>query len=173
MERTKTTSLESWLNLEAHFDSVKNKSIYDRFKANPSRFDDFSIQWNDFLLDYSKNKIDQETIDLLIELAAEVKLDEAIKAMFSGEKINKTENRAVLHTALRNKSDEPVYVDGHDVMPDVQAELDKMAAFCEKVHSGDWRGYTGKKIKYIVNIGIGGSDLGPVMVTEALKPYWI
>jgi glucose-6-phosphate isomerase len=173
MERTKLTTLKSWVKLAEHFTATKDVSILDRFLANPSRFDDFSIRWHDFLIDFSKNKIDQKTLDLLVDLASETGLEQAIEAMFSGKKINTTEDRAVLHTALRNKSAQSLFVDGKDVMPEVKSELDKMARFCRKVHSGEWLGYSGKRIKYIVNIGIGGSDLGPVMVTEALKPYWV
>src|SRR5262249_8363256 len=123
--------------------------------------------------DYSKNLITEETIQLLLQLAGECKLKEAIEAMFSGEKINQTENRSVLHTALRNFSKEPVYSDGKDVMPEIKKVLRKMKTFADAVHSGKQRGYTDKRIKYIVNIGIGGSDLGPLMATEALKPYQV
>ena len=126
----------------------------------------------DILFDYSKNIITEKTIGLLLQLAEECKLKTAVEAMFSGEKINATEDRAVLHVALRNFSDSPVMADGKDVMPEVRRVLKQMKTFCEKIHSGEWKGYSGKKIKYIVNIGIGGSDLGPVMVTEALRPYY-
>jgi glucose-6-phosphate isomerase len=136
-------------------------------------FNSFSIQKEDILFDYSKNIVNQRTIQLLLQLADECKLKDAVKAMFAGIKINETENRSVLHTALRNFSDTSILVDGKDVMPLVKRVLKQMETFCNKIHSKDWRGYTGKPIKYIVNIGIGGSDLGPVMVTEALKPYWI
>ena len=173
MKKREVTKTSSWKNLEAHFNKVKGNSIQQHFQADPNRFDKFSIFWNDFLVDYSKNKIDEETLKLLLALTEDAGLKEAIDAMFTGEKINVTENRAVLHTALRNKSDDAVVVDGADVMPRIKAELAKMSLFCEKVHSGHWLGFTGKKITNIVNIGIGGSDLGPVMVTEALKPYWV
>ncbi len=143
------------------------------FEHNINRFNEFSISWQDFLVDFSKNKISQETLGLLKTLTAEAGLTKAIEAMFTGEKINTTEQRAVLHTALRNRSNSPVLVDDQDVMPAVNKELAKMEAFCEDVHSGHWQGFTGKSIQYIVNIGIGGSDLGPVMVTEALKPYHV
>ncbi|MBP6432153.1 MAG: glucose-6-phosphate isomerase, partial [Ferruginibacter sp.] len=145
----------------------------DLFAQDADRFSKFSMCIKDIVFDYSKNIITQKTIDLLIQLANECKVDEAIKAMFNGEKINETEGRAVLHTALRNFSNKPVFTDGKDVMPDIKAVLQQMKTFCEQIHNGIHKGYTGKKIKYIVNIGIGGSDLGPVMVTEALKPYWI
>ena len=142
------------------------------FMENKERFSEFSLQFEDILFDYSKNIITEDTRSLLLALAAECGVADAIKAMFSAEKINVTENRAVLHTALRNSSGKPVLLDGRDVMPDVKAVLSKMNHICRQIHSGEWKGYTGKPIRYIVNIGIGGSDLGPVMVTEALKPYW-
>ncbi len=143
----------------------------DLFQKDSSRFDKFTTRFNDILIDYSKNIITSETLELLFSLAKEVKLQDAIDQMFSGEKINETENRAVLHVALRNRSNTPIRVDGEDVMPDVNAVLDKMKTFSEKVSSGKWMGYSNKPITDIVNIGIGGSDLGPLMVTEALKPY--
>ncbi len=127
----------------------------------------------DIVFDYSKNIINDKTISLLSNLAADCQLQAGIDAMFNGEKINETENRAVLHTALRNLSSAPVYAEGKDVMPDVRKVLKQMKNFCNRMHDGRWRGYTGKRIRYIVNIGIGGSDLGPLMVTEALKPYWL
>jgi glucose-6-phosphate isomerase len=173
MVATKINNTQAWKKLSDHFEKVKDNTIANRFAEDPDRFSRLSAQWNDFLLDYSKNKLDEETIFLLIALAKEARLDKAITAMFGGERINSTEDRSVLHTALRNKSGNPVMVDGKDVMPQIQNELNKMSAFCDKVHSGSWIGYTGKKIESIVNIGIGGSDLGPVMVTEALKPYWV
>ncbi|XP_072926578.1 glucose-6-phosphate isomerase b [Hemitrygon akajei] len=145
------------------------------FEAEPDRFSRFSLTLNtddgDLLLDYSKNLITEEVMKLLVNLAKSRGVEEARKRMFSGEKINFTENRAVLHVALRNRPDIPIHVDGKDVMPEVKAVLEKMKAFCQKVRSGDWKGFTGKAITDIVNIGIGGSDLGPLMVTEALKPY--
>jgi glucose-6-phosphate isomerase len=144
----------------------------DMFAAEPDRFEKFSLRLGDIFFDYSKNIINQKTLQLLLQLAADCDLKSAIHDMFVGIKINETENRPVLHTALRNSSGDPILVDGKDIMPLVQKELRHMQEFCEKVHSGKWKGYTGKKIKYIVNIGIGGSDLGPLMVTEALKPYW-
>ncbi|MFT3704472.1 MAG: glucose-6-phosphate isomerase [Agriterribacter sp.] len=164
---------KAWKELAACYPAVSEKKIKQFFKDNPERFNQFSIQFEDILFDYSKNIIDEKTLSLLFQLAQESGLKNAIEAMFKGEKINQTENRAVLHTALRNLSTEPVITDGKDVMPEVRKVLEQMKHFATKVHSGEWKGYTGRKIKYIVNIGIGGSDLGPVMVTEALKPYWV
>jgi len=143
----------------------------DLFAADPDRFKKFSIRFKDLLVDYSKNRITEETLRLLIGLAAETGVKEAIESMFSGEKINTTENRAVLHTALRSRTETPLLVDGENVRPEINAVLQKIKMFSEQIFSGDWKGYTGKKITDIVNIGIGGSDLGPVMVTEALRPY--
>lgn len=163
---------KTWKKLDAHHSWMLGARIRKLFDGDPDRFGKFSLQLEDILFDYSKNIISEETIELLLELADECKVKEAIEAMFTGAHINETEDRAVLHTALRNFSGKPVIDNGKDVMPEVKAELDKMKKCCEKIHSGEWLGYTGKKIKYIVNIGIGGSDLGPVMVTEALKPYW-
>ena len=151
---------------------MHSKKIKELFKDNPSRFEQYSISFEDILFDYSKNIVDEKTLSLLFSLAEECRLKDAIAAMFNGEKINQSEDRAVLHTALRNFSGKPVITDGKDVMPGVQHVLAQMKKFASRIHSGEWKGYTGKKIKYIVNIGIGGSDLGPVMVTEALKPYW-
>ena len=163
----------AWKALGEYYATMRNRKIKDFFKDNPARFEQYSIAFEDILFDYSKNIIDEKTFSLLLDLAVECRLKEAIAAMFNGEKINQTENRSVLHTALRNFSGKPVLSDGRDVMPDVQRVLLQMKTFASRMHSGEWRGYTGKKIKYIVNIGIGGSDLGPVMVTEALKPYWV
>ena len=143
----------------------------DMFAGDPDRFEKFSQRFEGILIDYSKNIIDDETFGLLLQLAEEVGLGPAIAAMFSGEAINETENRSVLHIALRNQSNQPVYSNGQDVMPEVNAVLGQMEKFSEAIISGSWKGYTGKQIKHIVNIGIGGSDLGPVMVTEALKHY--
>jgi len=166
------TTTSAWKKLEEHYKKAKSLSMRELFKEDPLRFEKFSLQFEDILLDYSKNIITQETLGLLIELAEEVKLKEAIEKYFTGDKINVTEKRAVLHTALRNFSSNPVFVDGKDVMPEVRAVLGKMENFSNKILSGEWKGYTGKRITDIVNIGIGGSDLGPVMVTEALKPYF-
>ncbi len=163
----------AWKALGEYYATMRSKQIKDLFKENPDRFNQYSIAFEDILFDYSKNIMDERTQALLLDLAAECRLKEAIAAMFNGEKINQTENRAVLHTALRNFSGKPVITDGKDVMPDVQRVLLQMKTFANRIHSGEWKGYTGKKIKYIINIGIGGSDLGPVMVTEALKPYWV
>ncbi len=164
---------QSWTALEAHAEQMRQQKIKDLFANDPNRFSQFSMCEQDLVLDYSKNLITKETLELLRNLATECGLPAAIESMFNGEKINRTENRAVLHTALRNFSGQPVITDGEDVMPAVKKVLEKMKSFCGRIHSGDWKGYTGKKIKYIVNIGIGGSDLGPSMVTEALKPYWV
>lgn len=161
----------AWIALEKHFQEIKNHHLRDAFISDPDRFNKFSTHFNDILFDYSKNRITAETLSLLIELAKTTGLKEKTQAMFSGEKINTTENRAVLHTALRNRSNKPVFVDGNDVMPGINHVLQEMRAFCDRVHSGEWRGYTGKPIKDVVNIGIGGSDLGPKMVSAALTPY--
>lgn len=165
------TTTKAWNELEKHFQTIEKQSIKDLFTQNKDRFEEFSIQYPSLLVDYSKNRINAETIQLLVDLAKEMGVDEAIKQMFEGDVINVTENRAVLHTALRNQSNEPVLVDGVDVMPQVNEVLDQMKTFSEKVISGEWKGYTGEAITDVVNIGIGGSDLGPVMVTEALKHY--
>ena len=167
------TQTKAWKQLTDLFAQQKQSSIKQLFEEDSKRFDDYSIQLKDFIFDYSKNNINHEIRNTLIELAHECQLTAAIEQMFTGEKINETENRAVLHTALRNFSDTSVYMDGLDVMPNIQKVLAHMKDFCQQIHEGIWTGYSGKKIKYIVNIGIGGSDLGPVMVTEALKPYWV
>ena len=172
MKNINPTNTQAWEALEAHQSQLAHTTIADLFKQEENRFNDYSLTFeNQILVDFSKNKINQETLKLLHQLAKESALDEAINAMFTGEKINRTENRAVLHTALRNRSNTPIYVDGKDVMPEVNAVLAKMSAFCDRVISGEWKGYTGKAITDVVNIGIGGSDLGPYMVTEALRPY--
>ena len=160
-----------WQALQKHYETIKDSQMRDMFAKDPQRFNKFSLKLENMLLDYSKNRINEETMKLLVDLAKASGVEEAREKMFTGEKINWTEGRAVLHTALRNRSNKPVMVDGKDVMPDVNAVLAKMKAFCEKVRSGEWKGFTGKKIKNVVNIGIGGSDLGPVMITEALKHY--
>ncbi len=167
------TDTQAWPRLAAHFAALREKKMSDLFAQNPQRFAEFSQRFEDILLDYSKNRLTPETLQLLRQLAEEAKLGEAIEAMFTGQKINQTEGRAVLHVALRNRSNVPIQVDGQDVMPEVNAVLDRMEAFIGRLHSGEHLGYTGKKITQIVNIGIGGSDLGPVMVTEALRPYWV
>ncbi|MFN0255350.1 glucose-6-phosphate isomerase [Pedobacter ureilyticus] len=165
------TTTKAYQYLADHYININQTDIKSLFAEDPERFSKFSVLFEDILFDYSKNRINDETMALLIQLAKECKLDEAIKAMFSGEKINETEGREVLHIALRNQSNSPILVDGKDVMPDVNAVLAKMEKFSNAIISGEWKGYTGKEITDIVNIGIGGSDLGPVMVTEALKHY--
>lgn len=162
----------AWSELESLKKSSQNTTIADLFKADSQRFENYSLSFNDeILVDFSKNRIDEKILKALRNLAQECKLSEAIEAMYSGEKINQTENRAVLHIALRNRANTPIMVDGKDVMPEVNAVLEKMKKFCDRIISGDWKGYTGKAITDVVNIGIGGSDLGPYMVCEALKPY--
>jgi len=165
------TETAAYKYLADHFIDVNQKSIKDFFAEDAERFTKFSVLFEDILLDYSKNRINDETLALLMQLARECKLDEAIKSMYAGDKINETEDRSVLHIALRNLSNTPVLVDGKDVMPEVNAVLAKMEKFSNSIISGEWKGYTGKAITDVVNIGIGGSDLGPVMVTEALKHY--
>ena len=165
------TTSKAWTALQSHYDQTKNNSLRDAFKADFNRFNKFSVNFNEILFDYSKNRINDQTLPLLIDLANHAGLNEKINALFSGEKINTTEHRAVLHTALRNKSNVPVYVDGQDVMPEINQVLAKMRIFCAAVRSGEWKGYTGKAITDIVNIGIGGSGLGPKMVSTALAPY--
>ncbi len=165
------TEHPSWEALCNHQKTITTLHMRQLFESDPKRFDKFSLKLDDLLLDYSKHRVTEETLSLLFQISREAKIEEWRDRMFSGEKINITEDRAVLHTALRNRSNTPVYVDGHDVMPDVNAVLAKMRAFSDKVRSGEWKGYSGKQITDIVNIGIGGSDLGPVMVCDALKPY--
>ncbi|MGV3704891.1 MAG: glucose-6-phosphate isomerase [Arcticibacter sp.] len=171
LPRVNFTDTKSYQYLSDHLIDISEKHLKDLFSEDPLRFEKFSIQFSDILLDYSKNRITDKTMALLIQLAHECGLKDAINAMFNGEEINETEGRAVLHTALRNQSNTPVLVDGEDVMPDINEVLGKMETFTESVISGSWKGYTGKPITDVVNIGIGGSDLGPVMVTEALKAY--
>ncbi|WP_026463455.1 glucose-6-phosphate isomerase [Adhaeribacter aquaticus] len=161
----------AWKKLEQHYEIMKSKHMIDLFAVEPSRFSKYSLHFENILVDYSKNIINEQTLEILLELAEEAELKDAVEKMFNGEKINLRENRAVLHVALRNRSNDPVLEDGKDVMPDVNRVLDQMKDFSEKVNSGEWKGFTGKAIEHIVNIGIGGSDLGPYMVTEALKPY--
>jgi len=165
------TGLESWKKLTVHAEEMKQVHMRDLFAADPHRFERFSAHFNDMLVDYSKNIITEDTMRMLMNLAQECDVPGWTQRMFNGEKINNTENRAVLHTALRNRSNKPVMLDGHDVMPDVNRVLRQMREFTEAVRSGEWLGSTGKPITDIVNIGIGGSDLGPVMVTEALTPF--
>ncbi|MFN3018945.1 glucose-6-phosphate isomerase [Vibrio coralliilyticus] len=166
------TQTSAWNALTAHFESAQDMDLKELFAQDAARFDKFSTRFgSDILVDYSKNLINEETMKHLFALAGETELKAAIEAMFSGEAINQTEGRAVLHTALRNRSNTPVMVDGEDVMPAVNSVLEKMKSFTERVIGGEWKGYTGKAITDVVNIGIGGSDLGPYMVTEALAPY--
>ncbi|NOQ34533.1 MAG: glucose-6-phosphate isomerase [Methylococcaceae bacterium] len=162
---------EEWKAIQDHHKKIQTLSLREAFSSNPKRFDEFSLTHNDILFDYSKNLINKQTLPLLLKLAKTANLKTAIEAMFTGEAINTTEKRAVLHTALRNRSNTPVYHHKKDVMPKINAVLDNMRNCCEKVHSGRWKGYTGKRITDVVNIGIGGSDLGSKMVATALTPY--
>jgi glucose-6-phosphate isomerase len=163
--------LDAWRALEAHYPKIAPLQMRDLFRQDPQRFDKFSLRFQDILLDYSKNRITAETMRLLFDLARQAELPAWIEKMFTGVKINTTEHRAVLHIALRNRSNRPILVDGKDVMPEVNAVLAHMRTFSDAIRNGSWKGYTGAAITDVVNIGIGGSDLGPVMVTEALKPY--
>lgn len=173
LKNVNPTKTQAWKALSEHFNETKCRTLKSLFDADPKRFEEFSLSVGngDIVADYSKNLIDNKTLSLLIDLANECGVKEDIAAMFNGDKINRTEDRSVLHTALRNFSGKSVFSDGVDVMPDVKAVLEKMKGFCERVISGQWKGYTGKSITDIVNIGIGGSDLGPCMITEALTPY--
>ena len=163
---------EAWKKLKQHYKTMKAKRMRDLFQEDPSRFSRFSLRFGDILVDYSKNIMREETVEHLLALAEECQVKNAAEKMFIGDKINETEDRAVLHVALRNRSNLPIHVDGKDVMPEVNAVLGQMKKFSEQIISGEWKGYTGKPIADVVNIGIGGSDLGPAMVTDALKPYW-
>ncbi len=165
------TSTNAWKALQDHYDGIRGVHLRELFSNDEGRFQKFSETFEDILVDYSKNRITSETKAMLMALAEECKLDEAIAAMFAGEKINGTENRSVLHIALRNFSGRPIFDGDKDVMPEVQGVLEKMERFSSRIISGEWKGFTGKPIRHLVNIGIGGSDLGPVMVTEALRPY--
>lgn len=165
------TQTKAWKALNDHFEEMKNLSMRELFQKDPKRADQFTFKGLDLYVDYSKNRITDKSMSLLLDLAREMKLENEIAGMFKGEKINKTEDRAVLHVALRNRSNRPILVEGKDVMPEVNAVLEKMKGFSNKIRSGEWKGFSGKRIKNIVNIGIGGSDLGPVMVYEALKFY--
>ncbi len=171
LEKINPTHTNAWSQLDDHFVEIEPKSLRTLFDEDKDRFQKFHLKFNEILVDYSKNRIDDETMKLLIELAKECELKDAIKKQFSGDLINETENRAVLHTALRNRDNQPVFVDGKDVMPEVNAVLEQMKNFSEKLISEEWKGFSGKDITDVVNIGIGGSDLGPVMVCEALKHY--
>ena len=168
---TPSSQFETWKSLENHQKKIAAISIKSHFENEPHRLGYSWLEWEDFIVDISKNRIDQTGFKLLLKLADEAGLKSAIEAQFSGKKINVTENRAVLHTALRGIDNSPIYVDGEDVIPELKATQKKMYAFCEKIISGDWKGYTGKAITHVVNIGIGGSDLGPAMVVEALAHY--
>jgi glucose-6-phosphate isomerase len=165
------TTTVSWQRLQQHYEQIKDEHMKTWFAQDPGRFQRFSLSFPDLLVDFAKHRITDETLTLLLDLAAECRLQDAIEMMFQGDLINETENRAVLHVALRNRSNKPICLDGKDVMPEVNAVLNKMRDFSQRINSGAWTGYTGKKITDIVNIGIGGSDLGPVMVTESLRPY--
>lgn len=172
MKNINPTETPAWRALDNHFSQIKSVTLKDLFAQDPQRFTKFSATFDDqILVDYSKNLITEETLSHLQSLAKSIDLSSAIQAMFSGEKINQTEDRSVLHIALRNRANTPILVDGQDVMPQVNAVLAKMKSFSDRIISGEWKGYTGKAITDVINIGIGGSDLGPYMVTEALKPY--
>jgi glucose-6-phosphate isomerase len=171
LNKMNPVTTDAWKKLKQHHASMKNVHMKDLFSKEPDRHKVFSLKFEDMLVDYSKNIITGETLKLLLELANELQLKDAIEKMFSGDRINETENRAALHVALRNLTGSPLHVDGRDVMPEVRNVLQTVKDFSHRVISGQWKGYTGKAITDVVNIGIGGSDLGPVMVTEALNPY--
>jgi glucose-6-phosphate isomerase len=173
LEKINPAETEAWGKLKAHYQILKNQHMKELFQKDPKRFGRFSLQFEDILIDFSKNIITDQTFEFFVELAEELKLKEAVEAMFTGGIINETEHRPVLHTALRNRYNVPVLVDGEDVMPEINRVLEKMKLFTDQLATGIRLGYTGQKITDIVNIGIGGSDLGPVMVTEALMPYRI
>ncbi len=171
LNKINPTKTQSWKNLVDHFKEMKGVHMKDLFADDPDRFNKYSIRFNGILVDYSKNIITEDTLKLLLKLTDDVGLRDALNKMFTGESINETEDRAVLHTALRNRINIPVCVNDKNVMPEVNAVLSKMKDFSDKIITGEWKGFTDKKITDIVNIGIGGSDLGPVMVTECLRPY--
>jgi len=171
LQNTNPTSTTAWNEIQNHFETMKNVSMKNMFEEDSSRASKFHIKWNDFLIDYSKNRINQETMDLLVKLANEVHLKEAISGYFDGEIINKTENRAVLHTALRAPEQASVKVDGQNIIPEIYEVKSKIKAFTNEIVNGDRKGFTGKTFTDIVNIGIGGSDLGPAMVVEGLQFY--
>src|SRR5438045_4045632 len=162
------TETNAWNRLTAHFMNMQASHLRELFHDDANRFENFSIRFEDILIDYSKNLITAEVFKDLIQLANETELKESIQSMFAGDKINQTENRSVLHVALRNRPNTPILADGKDVMPEVNHVLDQMKDFSNRLLNGEWTGYSGKTITDIVNIGIGGSDLGPLMVTEAL-----
>lgn len=172
LPRIKPNETKAWKSLTRHFEEIKDRQMMDWFDEDDRRCERFSRKLDDILVDFSKNRIDDKALHLLMDLARETGVEEAIQEMFRGEKINETENRAVLHIALRNRSNSVITVDGEDVMPEVKRVLEQIKDFTNRLHGDEWRGYTGKPIADIVNIGIGGSDLGPVMITEALRPYW-
>jgi glucose-6-phosphate isomerase len=171
LDKIKPTDTVAWNKLSRHYRAMKRRHMRDMFRKDTKRFSKFSLSFEDMTVDYSKNILSGATMKLLIELARECGVRESIEKMFVGEKINETEHRAVLHVALRNSSRSPIYIGGKDVMLEVNAVLAQMKSFSDRIISGEWKGYTGKEITDIVNIGIGGSDLGPLMVTEALMPY--
>ena len=171
LDKISPDKTKAWGKLSYHFDKIKHVHMKNMFKSDPDRFEKFCVRFNDIIIDYSKNRITDQTLKLLIDLANEINLKDAINKMFSGDLINETENRAVLHTALRNKNNSPVFVNNKNIMTDINIVLKKMKSFSSKLTSGELRGYTSKKITNIVNIGTGGSDLGPVMVTQCLQPY--
>ncbi|MEW6441207.1 MAG: glucose-6-phosphate isomerase [bacterium] len=172
LPRINPTRTKCWKKLKEHSRAMKHRHMAELFDQDPERFSRFSLTFQDILVDCSKNIVIEETVDLLLDLARDCRLREAIDGMFRGDEINESEGRAVLHVALRNRSNTPIHVNGKDVMPEVNAVLELMKRLSDAVISGEWKGYTGKRITDIVNIGIGGSDLGPVMVTEGLRPYW-
>jgi glucose-6-phosphate isomerase len=172
LPRVNPTKTEVWTKLKEQHERMKHRHMRDLFARDPERFSKFSVRFEEMVVDYSKNLITRETLRLLLQLARACRLKEAIARMFAGDAINETEHRPVLHVALRNRSNTPIVVDGNDVMPEINRVLDQMEEFARSILSGRWKGYTGKAITDIVNIGIGGSDLGPFMVTEALRPYW-
>jgi glucose-6-phosphate isomerase len=172
LKKINPSATRSWADLREHHARLKHLSMRELFAGDPRRFEKFSIRFNDILVDYSKNRMTEETLDLLLALARETAVGDAIERMFAGERINETEGRAVLHVALRNSVSPALRLDGQDVVADVQRVLARMQEFSNRILSGSWKGYTGERLTDIVNIGIGGSDLGPLMVTEALRPYW-
>ncbi len=171
LKKVNPTETQSWKSLVDHFKEMKSIHMKDLFANDPERFNKYAIRFNDILVDFSKNIITDETLKLFFGLIDEIGLEDAIDKIFSGDRINETEDRAALHIALRNRESNPIHVNGRDVMPDINSVLDKIKNFSDKIISGEWKGFTNKKITDIVNIGIGGSDLGPVMVTECLRPY--
>jgi glucose-6-phosphate isomerase len=168
----KPTQTLPWSKLSAHHEEIGEVQMRALFEADPLRAEKFSLRLDDLLFDFSKHRINEKTLELLVELAEATGVPEFIRAMFRGDPINLTENRAVLHVALRNRSNQPIQLDGQDIMPAVNQVLARVRRFSQSVRNGEWKGYTGERITDVVNIGIGGSDLGPVMVTEALRPYW-